>query len=72
MRRQKILQEVGGFDANATEIFQSGSPAFFIELADAPKESFDADEICFRMLPRVLKKKRSIAATEFYLEWLRR
>lgn len=65
---QEILKKIGGFNANSPKIGQSSAPSFAVNLAQAAKQSFHADEIPFRMLGGVLREKRAVARSQFHLQ----
>jgi hypothetical protein len=69
-RRQKPLQEIRRLDSDTAQIFQPGATAFSVKFLNAPKQPLDADEISFRISPRVFNKKRGIAAPKLDFERL--
>jgi len=71
MRRQKILEEIGGFDSDAANIVQPGAAALAVQFRDSAQQPFDADKVCFWMPSRQFDEKGSIAATEFDFQRLR-
>lgn len=71
VQRQKILQKIGGFDADAAEVLKAGAAAFAVEFCNAAEQPFNPDKICFGMLPRQFDKERGIAATELDFKRLR-
>ena len=69
---QKVLQKVGRFDAQATQVGQSDTPAFAVQLGNAPEQPLYADEIAAGMALCQFHQKRSIAAAQFNFQRLRR
>src|ERR1017187_5358989 len=65
VRRQQVLQEIRGLDADAAQVGQSGATAFAVEFLDATQQPFDPNVILLWIAPGIFNEKRGIATTEF-------
>jgi len=68
---QKPFQQIGSFDAQGPGVGQTGALAFAVQLAQASKETLDAEEIALGMERGVSGEERAITAAEFDLQRLK-
>jgi len=69
---QEIIQYITRLDAQQAQVGEVDALAVFAELADAAKQSFDAQKIALGMTLGVLEEKSAVAAADLQLGRLRR
>jgi hypothetical protein len=66
--RDHPFEHIGGFEAQHAEIAQAQAASLAINLAEATEQTFDSDEVVFRILGGVAQQEGSVTGPEFELD----
>src|SRR5690606_35150356 len=67
-RGKEVFDAVGGLDAEAPHVEQASALGLAVELAYAPEQPFDPEEVAVRVPRSPLDQERTVAAPELDLE----
>ena len=69
-RRQKVFEEIGGLNAKAAQVHQTGGTPLAVQLPDAAEQSLNADEVTPGVAPGIFHQERAVTAAQLHFERL--
>ena len=70
MRREKVFEEVGAFNANPSQVHEPQPAAFPVQLANSSEQPLDANEVVFRVSASAFQQERAVTTPQIHLNRL--